>query len=108
VLAPIEVFNGTALAGLASRASTALGSIGWSVTRVDNAAFGTVATTLYVPSGLGEAAETLLRDVPEITRVRPAFEGLSPEALTLVLAQPDAEDVVAALESDAADAALAQ
>lgn len=105
VLAPVEVLNQTAVTGLAARASTALQQLGWTVTRVDNADLGTTATTVYVPSGLGEAGESLLRAVPQVTRARPAFEGLPADALTLVLAQPDAEQVVAALERDAADEA---
>lgn len=101
VRAPVAVLNQTTVAGLAGRAAAVLERDGWEVPLVDDAALGVPSTTLYVPSGLEDAAETFQADFPAVTRSRPAFEGLAPGQLTLVLAVPDAEDVVSALEQDA-------
>lgn len=101
VRAPVAVLNQTTVAGLAGRAAAVLERDGWEVPLVDDAALGVPSTTLYVPSGLEDAAETFQADFPAVTRSRPAFEGLAPGQLTLVLAVPDAEAVVSALEQDA-------
>jgi hypothetical protein len=99
VVVDVEVLNQTSRSGLAARAGEEIGEAGWPVVRVDNAALGSPATTLYVPVGLEPAAESFVRSFPAVTRTRPAFEGLPPSALTLVLAEPDAEDVVGALKA---------
>lgn len=99
VVVDVEVLNQTSRSGLAARAGEAIGEAGWPVARVDNAILGSPATTLYVPVGLEAAADSFVRSFPAVTRTRPAFEGLPPTALTLVLAEPDGEEVVVALET---------
>lgn len=93
----VDVLNQTDQAGLAGRAATVVADSGWPVRTVDNAAFGAPSTTLYVPEGLQAAADDFA-DAFSIPRTRPAFEGLPIDALTLVLAEPDALDVVVEME----------
>jgi hypothetical protein len=102
VLVPVAVLNQTAVPGLAVRSAAVLEADGWEVVTVGDASLGAPATTLYVPVGLDAAAESFVAAFPAVVRSRPAFAGLPPGQLTLVLAEPDAESVVAALESDAA------
>jgi hypothetical protein len=102
VLVPVAVLNQTAVPGLAARSAAVLETDGWEVVTVGDASLGAPSTTLYVPLGLDAAAESFVAAFPAVVRSRPAFAGLPPGQLTLVLAEPDAESVVAALESDAA------
>lgn len=95
----VDVLNETQIAGLAGRAAEALEQSGWQVGLIDNSALGAPATTVYVPDGLEAQAEALTSAFPALTRTRPTFEGLDPARLTIVLAQPDAEFVVAAMEA---------
>jgi len=99
----VDVLNQTTVAGLAGRAGAALGAVGWEVGRVDSAALGSPSSTLYVPAGQEAAAAAFTDQFRAVSRTRPAFEGLAVDRLTLVLAQPDAELLVASLESLAAD-----
>jgi hypothetical protein len=94
----VDVLNQTDQAGLAGRAATVVADAGWPVRTIDNAAFGAPSTTLYVPEGLQGAGDDFA-DAFSIPRTRPAFEGLPVDALTLVLAEPDALDVVVEMES---------
>lgn len=94
----LEVLNQTGLDGLAGRAGEAIEAAGWPVSRVDSASLGAPSSTLYVPDGLSEEAEEFLGRFPAVSRTRPAFEGLTPGVLTLVLAEPDAAEIVLALE----------
>jgi hypothetical protein len=98
---PVDVVNQTVVDGLAGRAAEALSSVGWTTGRIDNAALGTPSTTVYVPPGLDDQAALLLDGFPALTRTRPAFEGLALDALTLVLAEPDASSVVEQMEQRA-------
>ena len=98
-LASVAVLNQTAQEGLAGRASVVVDDRGWPVSDIDNAAVGAPATTLYVPAGLAVAGDAFLDDFPEVTRTRPALAGLAVDELSLVLAEPDAEAVVAAMET---------
>jgi hypothetical protein len=95
----LDVLNQTVTEGLAGRAAVAVEQRGWQVERIDNATLGTPATTVYVPVGLEAVGAAFVRDFPEVTRTRPAFEGLAVDRLTLVLAEPDALTVVAAMEA---------
>lgn len=95
---PVDVLNQTVVDGLAARAAEALSTVGWATGRVDNAALGSPSTTVYVPPGLDDQAALLLDGFPELTRTRPAFEGLALDALTLVLAEPDGPAVVEQME----------
>ena len=99
VVATVDVLNETAIEGLAARAAEALSAAGWPVGQVDNAIFGPPSSTLYVPADLQSAADSFVEAFPVVTRTRPSFDGLATDALTLVLADPDAEAWVAALES---------
>lgn len=99
----VDVLNQSAVSGLAARAAAVLADAGWTVGQVDDATLGTPSTTLYVPVGLESAAASFVEAFPSVGRTRPAFEGLSVGALTLVLAQPDAEAVVVGIEGSAAD-----
>lgn len=102
-LVAVDVLNQAGVTGLAARTSAVLADAGWSVGRVDDATLGSPSSTLYVPDGLEPAADAFVAQFPAVTRTRPAFEGLAVDGLTLVLAQPDAEAVVDALEASAAD-----
>jgi hypothetical protein len=95
----VDVLNETQVAGLAGRAAEVLVETGWQVGLVDNSALAAPSTTVYVPAGLEAEADALTRAFPALTRTRPTFEGLDPSRLTIVLAQPDAEFVVAAMEA---------
>ena len=95
----VDILNETQVAGLAGRAAKVLVETGWQVGLVDNSALGAPSTTVYVPAGLEAEADELTRAFPALTRTRPTFEGLDPDRLTIVLAQPDAEFVVAAMEA---------
>jgi hypothetical protein len=99
VRAPVLVFNQTATAGLAASASASLQAGGWEVAETADATLGVPSTTLYVPPGLEDAAAAFGQQFPAVQRQRPAFAGLSTSGLTLVLADPDAVAVVAALQS---------
>jgi hypothetical protein len=99
----VDVLNQSAVSGLGARAAAVLADAGWTVGQVDDATLGTPSTTLYVPVGLESAAASFVEAFPSVGRTRPAFEGLSVGALTLVLAQPDAEAVVVGIEGSAAD-----
>lgn len=98
----VDVLNQTSVEGLAGRVGAVLSEAGWDVGRIDNATLGAPSSTLYVPAGLEPAAEAFVVQFPPVSRTRPAFEGLAVDALTLVLAQPDADDLVVLLESSAA------
>lgn len=95
----VDVLNETLVTGLAGRAADVLAATGWQVGLIDNSALGAPSTTVYVPTGLEAEAEALLDAFPALTRTRPTFEGLDPGRLTIVLAEPDAEFVVAAMEA---------
>ena len=99
----VDVLNQSAVTGLAARAAAVLADEGWTVGQVADATLGTPSTTLYVPVGLESAAASFVEAFPSVGRTRPAFEGLSVGAITLVLAQPDAEAVVVGMEASAAD-----
>ncbi|MGA7690464.1 MAG: LytR C-terminal domain-containing protein, partial [Jiangellales bacterium] len=99
VTSDVDVLNQTLTEGLAGRAARVVEQRGWRVERIDNATLGTPATTVYVPVGLEAAGEAFLQVFPEVTRTRPAFEGLAVDRLTLVLAEPDALGVVTAMEA---------
>ena len=99
VTSDVDVLNQTLTEGLAGRAALVVEQRGWPVERVDNATLGTPATTVYVPVGLEAAGDAFVQVFPEVTRTRPAFEGLAVDRLTLVLAEPDALAVVTAMEA---------
>jgi hypothetical protein len=99
--ARVDVFNQSAVEGLAARAAEALSTVGWTTGQVDNATLGSPSTTLYIPSGLDAEAAVLLDGFPSVTRTRPAFEGLAIDALTLVVADPDGVAVVEGMEQTA-------
>lgn len=98
-LVVVDVLNQTLVTGLAATTASVLADAGWTVGLVDNAAVGAPSSTLYVPSGLESQAEAFVEAFPAVQRTRPAFEGLRVDGLTLVLAEPDAEQVVAGLEA---------
>ena len=99
VTSGVDVLNQTLTEGLGGRAAVVVDQRGWSVEQIGNATLGTPATTVYVPTGLEAVGDAFVATFPEVTRTRPAFEGLAPDRLTLVLAEPDAGTVVAAMES---------
>lgn len=99
----VDVLNQSAVSGLAARAAAVLTEEGWTVGQVADATLGAPSTTLYVPVGLESAAASFVETFPSVVRTRPAFEGLAVGALTLVIAQPDAEAVVVGMEGSAAD-----
>ena len=84
--ATVVVYNQTAVSGLAAAYAARLQQAGWSVVGVDNWTGTVPETTVYYRPGDEAAARQLMRDVPQVGRIRPAVTGMAPEGLTLILA----------------------
>jgi hypothetical protein len=84
--AAVVVFNQTGVSGLAANFAARLGQAGWTVAGVDNWVGSVPATTVYYRPGDEAAARTLMKDFPEVGRVRPAISGMPDRGLTVILA----------------------
>jgi hypothetical protein len=80
------VFNQTGVSGLAANFAARLQQAGWAVGGVDNWVGTVPSTTVYYRSGDEAAARTLMRDFPEVGRIRPAVTGMPDRGLTVILA----------------------
>ena len=80
----VEVYNNSAVTGLASRVATSATDAGWQVVGTDNW-YGTIpATTVYFPAKLERAAKLLALDLG-IDRTAPAVAPMRMDRLTLIL-----------------------
>ncbi|MBZ5734592.1 LytR C-terminal domain-containing protein [Nocardioides sp. TRM66260-LWL] len=80
----VEVFNNSAIRGLAAGAATKVSDAGWKAVGADNW-YGTIpATTVYYPARLERAARLLAKDLG-VRRVMPAVDPMRMDRLTLIL-----------------------
>ena len=80
----VEVYNNSAVTGLAGRVAQKAGDVGWQVVGADNW-YGTIPTsTVYFPQKLERAAKLLALDLG-IERTAPAVEPMRMDRLTLIL-----------------------
>ena len=80
----VEVYNNSAVTGLAGRVAQKAGNVGWQVVGADNW-YGTIPTsTVYYPKKLERAAKLLALDLG-IERTAPAVEPMRMDRLTLIL-----------------------
>lgn len=80
----VEVYNNSAIKGLAARTAAALQDVGWQVVATDNW-YGTIpSNTVYYPAKLKSQANLLAKDLG-IPRTHPAVAPMRFDRLTLVL-----------------------
>jgi hypothetical protein len=84
---PVVVLNQTTVRGLAATFREELESGGWTVSGIDDFRGNVPATTVYFPPGLRPAAKALMAQFPQVGRIRPAFPGISPTHLTVILSK---------------------
>lgn len=84
-IASVDVYNNTAVTGLAAQNASRLRALGWTVTSEANWTGVIPQTTVYYPAALVDQAELLADDLG-VNRVRPAVSPMSFERLTLILA----------------------
>lgn len=82
--ATVDVYNNSAVTGLAAQTSAALRGLGWTVGNEDNWYGDIPENTVYYPAALADQAEQLAADLG-VARVRPAVSPMSFERLTLIL-----------------------
>jgi LytR cell envelope-related transcriptional attenuator len=83
----VEVFNNSAVTGLAGRVAAQTAHLGWQVVGSDNW-YGTIpATTVYYPPRLAEAGRQLALDLG-IHRTMPAVSPMRLDRLTVILTGP--------------------
>jgi len=81
---PVNVFNGSPIAGLARQVSEVLVTRGWEISQVGNWSGEPVKkTTIYFPTGYSQAADVLAVETSAV--VQPASANMSQTTLTLVL-----------------------
>ena len=80
----VEVYNNSAVTGLAGRVAQRAGDAGWQVVGADNW-YGTIpSTTVYYPAKLERAAKLLALDLG-VDRTAPAVAPMRMDRLTLIL-----------------------
>ena len=80
----VEVYNNSAVTGLAGRVAQRAGDAGWQVVGADNW-YGTIpSTTVYYPAKLERAAKLLALDLG-VARTAPAVAPMRMDRLTLIL-----------------------
>jgi hypothetical protein len=83
----VEVFNNSAVTGLAGRVATQAAHLGWQVVGSDNW-YGTIpASTVYYPPRLAKAGHQLALDLG-IHRTMPAVSPMRLDRLTVILTGP--------------------
>jgi hypothetical protein len=83
----VEVFNNSAVSGLAARVAGRTSQLGWQVVGSDNW-YGTIpATTVYYPPRLEKAAHLLALDLG-IHRTMPSVSPMRLDRLTVILTGP--------------------
>ncbi|RJS46315.1 LytR C-terminal domain-containing protein [Nocardioides cavernaquae] len=80
----VEVYNTSAIKGLAARAASKASVLNWQVVGTDNWSASVPAPTIYFGPRLEDAARLLAKDLG-ITRVRPAVDPMKPDRLTVIL-----------------------
>lgn len=80
----VEVYNNSAVTGLAGGTAATLTDLGWRVVVTDNWYGEIPSNTVYHPSGLAAQADLLAGDLG-IDRVQPAVEPMSFDRLTVIL-----------------------
>ncbi len=82
--ASVDVYNNTAVTGLAAQTAERVRGLGWTVVAESNWTGSIPETTVYYPAALAEQAKLLADDLG-VSRVRPAVSPMSFERLTLIL-----------------------
>lgn len=83
----VEVYNNSAIKGLAASASSRVSDAGWKAVGADNW-YGTIpTTTVYYPPRLARAAKLLAADLG-VRRTAPAVDPMRMDRLTLILTAP--------------------
>jgi hypothetical protein len=82
---PLTVLNNSTRNKLADRAAREFRAAGWPIKLTGNFTGRVSETTVYYAPGQVESARLLARSFPQITRVRPRFDGLPGSGLTVVL-----------------------
>jgi outer membrane biosynthesis protein TonB len=85
VKAPLLVLNNSRIHGLAQVGRDAFAKGGWTVTGTGNYSGRLPQTTVFYSPGLKAAAETLARQFPSVTVVKPRPAGVPGSSLTVVL-----------------------
>ena len=80
----VEVYNNSAVTGLAGRVAQKAGDVGWQVVGADNWYVTIPTSTVYFPQKLERAAKLLALDLG-IERTAPAVEPMRMDRLTLIL-----------------------
>jgi hypothetical protein len=81
----LTVLNNSNRNKLADRAAREFQAAGWPIKLTGNFTGRVSETTVYYAPGQVESARLLARSFPQITRVRPRFDGLPGSGLTVVL-----------------------
>jgi hypothetical protein len=82
---PLTVLNNSRRHKLAERAAARFRAAGWPIKETGNFTGRVTETTVYYEPGQRASAERLHRMFPDVTRVRPRFDGLPGTGLTVVL-----------------------
>ena len=82
--APVEVYNNSAITGLAGGTAATLQDTGWQVVATDNWYGDIPNNTVYYPPALADQAELLAGDLG-IGRLMPAVDPMRGDALTVIL-----------------------
>jgi len=80
----VEIYNTSAIKGLAARTASKASVLNWQVVGTDNWSASVPAPTIYFGPRLEDAARLLAKDLG-ISRVRPAVDPMKPDRLTVIL-----------------------
>ena len=80
----VEIYNTSAIKGLAARTASKASVLNWQVVGTDNWSASVPAPTIYFGPRLEDAARLLAKDLG-INRVRPAVDPMKPDRLTVIL-----------------------
>jgi hypothetical protein len=80
----VEIYNTSAIKGLAARTAQKASVLNWQVVGTDNWSASVPAPTIYFGPRLEDAARLLAKDLG-INRVRPAVDPMKPDRVTVIL-----------------------
>jgi hypothetical protein len=80
----VEIYNTSAIKGLAARTASKASVLNWQVVGTDNWSASVPAPTIYFGPRLEDAARLLAKDLG-INRVRPAVDPMKPDRVTVIL-----------------------
>lgn len=80
----VEIYNTSAIKGLAARTASKAAVLNWQVVGTDNWSASVPAPTIYFGPRLEDAARLLAKDLG-INRVRPAVDPMKPDRVTVIL-----------------------